>query len=147
MIGVEPVVDKDEFPACFGFVSEAVFRPGPRRLKRNLLNTGAILTVARTKVSVELEAADLLLQLRDLLVGLSQKVVCRFRCYCALKVCPDFTGVRQRGLFAHFLGQFCRRYSAFFWCRRDLLLQGSDPLLERASGLDVLLFQLLQLLL
>ena len=37
VVGIQPVVDKDEFAVSFRFISQTILGPSPWRLKRNLL--------------------------------------------------------------------------------------------------------------
>jgi hypothetical protein len=89
VIGVQPIVDKDEFSVGFRFISQAIFGASSRSFERNLLATHAVETVTGAKISVEFKAAQLFLQLRDLSVCLAQEVICRLRGQLSLKLRPD----------------------------------------------------------
>ena len=78
LIWIQPIVDKDEFPVGFRFIAQAVFRARPGGLEGNLLPTLTVQAVAGAKISVEFKGANLFLQLRDLDVCFSKKVIGRF---------------------------------------------------------------------
>jgi len=104
------VCDKNEFPVGFCFVAQAIFRIRSGRLESNLLPTCAIEAVTRPKITVKLEALHLLLQTCNLLVGLSQEVIRRFRSQLALILCSDLIGLPKDGFFGCLLGGqlYCR---------------------------------------
>ena len=111
---IQPVVDKDQFPVSFRFISQAVFRISPGSLKSNLLPALAVQTVSRAKISMEFKATQLFVQLFDLYVRLSEEVIRRFRRKLPLKLCPDLIGLSEDSFFSCLLGgQLCRRNRPF----------------------------------
>src|SRR6516225_1260588 len=57
VVGVQPVVDKNEFAISFGFVSQPVLGPCARRLESDLLAALAVQSIAGTEISMKLERA------------------------------------------------------------------------------------------
>jgi hypothetical protein len=154
LLRVEPVVHEDQLAVGFCLVSEAIFRPGSRRGKCDLLSAHAVQTITGTKIAVEFKTPHLFLEPRDFDVRLSQQVVGWFGRELALILGAQLAGPSGdsflRCLFSRQLHRrdgpfFCLCASFFFFFLffllfLDLLLKDGNALLEIASRGVVLLF-------
>ena len=90
VVGVYPVVNKNEFAVGFSFVSQPVLGSSARCLKGNLLTALAVQAIPRSKISVKFERAQLLLQSCNLGFRFLQQIIGWDRRDLPLVLCANF---------------------------------------------------------
>jgi len=122
LVGIHPVVDKDEFGVSFRLIAEAVFRLRAGRLKRDLLAALTIQSVTGAEITVKFEGPHLLLKFGYPLVRIANEVIGWCISKLSLKLGPNLAGISREHLPGCLLG-------GQFRCGNGLRLAICDGLL------------------